>query len=130
MRKVKGKLSMEQAPQKREKRTVKSFQMHQQNNSETKLETPNCDTPVIVVKKYIPGLIFDESAKEALRTSLHKTIRKEEKISNQSGEGKKLSCSPKILFQMMYQVNSTKKHNRNNKFKLSIQYKRSQNRSM
>ena len=56
--------------------------MHQQNNSETKLETPNCDTPVIVVKKYIPGLIFDESAKEALRTSLHKTIRKEEKISN------------------------------------------------
>ena len=56
--------------------------MHQQNNSDTKLETPNCDTPVIVVKKYIPGLIFDESAKEALRTSLHKTIRKEEKISN------------------------------------------------
>lgn len=47
--------------------------MHQQNNDETKLETPNCDNSVIVVKKYIPGLIFGESAKEALRTSLHKT---------------------------------------------------------
>ena len=48
--------------------------MHQQNNGETKFETPNCDTHVIVVKKDIPGLTFDESAIEALGTSLHKNI--------------------------------------------------------